>query len=140
MPHDRGMRARLVVIVCFPGVQPLDVVGPHEVFVGASRLLETGGRPGPGYQVDLAAKHGLRQLGAFPRDVENVDRLVRFGIDQHHIDAALGGGKGVGQIEQKTRPILEKVSGMEITKLTHAWVLDPIGASAARLSSAEPGV
>ena len=31
---------------------------------------------------------------------------------------------------QKTRPILEKVSGMEITKLTHAWVLDPIGASA----------
>ena len=44
-----------MVIVCFPGVQPLDVVGPHEVFVGATRLLEAGGKRAPGYRVDLAA-------------------------------------------------------------------------------------
>ncbi|WP_119185059.1 GlxA family transcriptional regulator [Mycobacterium decipiens] len=34
--------ARKVVLVGFPGVQPLDVVGPYEVFTGAS-LLTSGG-------------------------------------------------------------------------------------------------
>jgi len=33
--HDARMAAvRRVVIVCFAGVQPLDVTGPHEVFAG----------------------------------------------------------------------------------------------------------
>ncbi len=44
--------ARKVVIVGFPGVQPLDVVGPYEVFTGAS-LLTRGG-----YDVVLAAIDG----------------------------------------------------------------------------------
>lgn len=48
------MRKRLVVIVCFPGVQPLDVVGPHEVFAGATTLLDAAGRPG-GYHLELVA-------------------------------------------------------------------------------------
>jgi transcriptional regulator GlxA family with amidase domain len=37
-----------VAIVVFPGVQPLDAVGPHEVFAGANRL-------GGDYDVDLVA-------------------------------------------------------------------------------------
>jgi transcriptional regulator GlxA family with amidase domain len=44
--------ARKVVIVGFPGVQALDVVGPHEVFSGAS-LLTRGG-----YEVVLASIDG----------------------------------------------------------------------------------
>jgi transcriptional regulator GlxA family with amidase domain len=44
--------ARKVVIVGFPGVQALDVVGPHEVFTSASLL--TGG----GYDVAMAAAGG----------------------------------------------------------------------------------
>ncbi|ETB31835.1 hypothetical protein N602_31035 [Mycobacterium avium subsp. hominissuis 10-5606] len=43
---------RQVVIAGFPGVQALDVVGPHDVFSGASLL--TGG----GYQVVLASVDG----------------------------------------------------------------------------------
>ncbi|OBH78611.1 transcriptional regulator, partial [Mycobacterium scrofulaceum] len=43
---------RKVVIAGFPGVQALDVVGPHEVFTGASLL--TGG----GYDVALASIDG----------------------------------------------------------------------------------
>lgn len=43
---------RKVVIAGFPGVQALDVVGPHEVFTGASLL--TGG----GYDVVLASLDG----------------------------------------------------------------------------------
>ena len=44
--------ARKVVIVGFPGVQALDVVGPHDVFTGASLL--TGG----GYDVVMASVDG----------------------------------------------------------------------------------
>jgi transcriptional regulator GlxA family with amidase domain len=44
--------ARKVVIVGFPGVQALDVVGPHEVFSGASLLTEGG------YDVVMASIDG----------------------------------------------------------------------------------
>ena len=44
--------ARKVVVVGFPGVQALDVVGPHEVFSGAS-LLTRGG-----YEVAMASIDG----------------------------------------------------------------------------------
>jgi transcriptional regulator GlxA family with amidase domain len=44
--------ARKVVIVGFPGVQALDVVGPHDVFTGAS-LLTSGG-----YDVVVASADG----------------------------------------------------------------------------------
>jgi transcriptional regulator GlxA family with amidase domain len=44
--------ARKVVIVGFPGVQALDVVGPHDVFIGAS-LLTNGG-----YDVVVASIDG----------------------------------------------------------------------------------
>jgi transcriptional regulator GlxA family with amidase domain len=44
--------ARKVVIVGFPGVQALDVVGPHDVFTSASLLTEGG------YDVVMAAADG----------------------------------------------------------------------------------
>lgn len=52
-----------IVIACYPGIQPLDVVGPHEVFAGANELLAhraDGGESGPvgsaeRYEVSIAA-------------------------------------------------------------------------------------
>ena len=49
------MRERRVVIVAFAGVQPLDAVGPFEVFAGATRAA---GRPGRSGRV-----RGRRRLG-----------------------------------------------------------------------------
>ena len=43
---------RKVVIVGFPGVQALDVVGPHEVFSGASLLTDGG------YEIVMASAGG----------------------------------------------------------------------------------
>jgi transcriptional regulator GlxA family with amidase domain len=43
-----------VVIPVFDGVQPLDVVGPYEVFAGAARLAP----PGGGYEVRLVGAGG----------------------------------------------------------------------------------
>ena len=51
------MRERHVVIVAFDGVQPLDAVGPHEVFAGASRAAAAADRAG-GYRVTLASAGG----------------------------------------------------------------------------------
>jgi transcriptional regulator GlxA family with amidase domain len=51
------MRDRRVVIVAFDGVQPLDAVGPHEVFAGATRAAAAQGRPG-GYEVAVASVRG----------------------------------------------------------------------------------
>jgi transcriptional regulator GlxA family with amidase domain len=53
------MSKRHVLIAAFPGVQSLDVVGPYETFVGATRVSEMLGRPGGhGYQVTLASSDG----------------------------------------------------------------------------------
>ena len=40
------MSERHVVVVAFPGVQPLDAVGPIEVFAGATRAARALGRDG----------------------------------------------------------------------------------------------
>jgi transcriptional regulator GlxA family with amidase domain len=51
------MRERHVVIAVFPGVQPLDAVGPFEVFAGATRVAASLGRS-RGYRVTLASTDG----------------------------------------------------------------------------------
>ncbi len=81
------MRERHVVIVAFEGVQPLDAVGPHEVFAGARRAAASLGKAG-GYRVTLAstgggtvrAESGL-VLGTetLPGDDDRIDTLVLAG-------------------------------------------------------------
>jgi transcriptional regulator GlxA family with amidase domain len=89
--------ARKVVIVGFPGVQALDVVGPHEVFSGAS-LLTRGG-----YDVVLASIDGqpvntLTGLAfastPLPDPTDPVDTVVLSGgggVDAARSDAELVG-------------------------------------------------
>ena len=79
------MRERHIVIVAYDGVQPLDVVGPHEVFVGAGQAAAARGLVA-GYRVTLAsagwggpvtAESGL-VLGTapWPGSDEQIDTLV----------------------------------------------------------------
>jgi len=49
---------RSVVIVGFEGVQALDLVGPFEVFTGATVCLAALGRPHDGYDVTIASLDG----------------------------------------------------------------------------------
>jgi transcriptional regulator GlxA family with amidase domain len=51
------MRERHVVIVAFDRLQPLDAVGPHEVFAGATRAARSLGKTG-GYRLTLASVDG----------------------------------------------------------------------------------
>jgi len=45
---------RVVALVAFDGVQPLDLVGPHEVFAGANQYMERAGGEAP-YRVAVVA-------------------------------------------------------------------------------------
>jgi transcriptional regulator GlxA family with amidase domain len=81
------MRERRVVIVVFEGLQPIDAVGPHEVFCGASRSAAVAGRD-LRYRVTVASRTGtaLRAesgllLGTvpLPDPSEPIDTLVIAG-------------------------------------------------------------
>ncbi len=49
---------RSVIVIGFPGIQALDVVGPSEVFSSASLKLLGDGRDGEGYDVTVASAGG----------------------------------------------------------------------------------
>lgn len=78
---------RRIVIVAYPGVQALDVTGPYEVFVSASRLTTAEGTNGmpPAYSVELVSPDGTMVetesglcLGTrpLPRSAGDIDTLV----------------------------------------------------------------
>lgn len=77
--------ARSVVILGFPGVQALDLVGPHDVFTGAAMLTEGG------YRVTVASRDGL------PVTTNTSLAFVAEAMpDPHDIDTlVLPGGAGV---------------------------------------------
>ncbi|HEY4333207.1 MAG TPA: helix-turn-helix domain-containing protein [Ilumatobacteraceae bacterium] len=52
---------RRIVITCYPGVQPLDVAGPHEVFAGANEVLD--------HQASAASRYVLQVCAATPGTV-----------------------------------------------------------------------
>ena len=56
-----AVMTRRIVIVAYPGVQALDVVGPLEVFVSASRVVTAEGTNGvaPAYLVQLVSPDGI---------------------------------------------------------------------------------
>ena len=83
------MRARHVVVIAYPGVQPLDVVGPIEVFAGASREARASGRDG-GYRITLASAGGQTVWSGsgvglatvpLPDAAESIDTLLLAGGD-----------------------------------------------------------
>ena len=76
--------ARRIVIIAFPGVQPLDVVGPHEVFAGANQVCAAAGSPLP-YDVAVYSTDGapvVTESGlqfattALPSATRRLDTLV----------------------------------------------------------------
>jgi transcriptional regulator GlxA family with amidase domain len=79
--------SRRVVIVAYPGLQSLDVVGPFEVFVGATRAFTADGTNGeaPPYTVELVSAGGgmvesesglSLGTGPLPTPIGQIDTLV----------------------------------------------------------------
>ncbi|HZU79321.1 MAG TPA: helix-turn-helix domain-containing protein [Acidimicrobiales bacterium] len=94
------MEPRQVLIVAFPDLQSLDVVGPLEVFAGADRAAETAGLEA-GYRPTVASLHGGSVVTSsglelatsrLPRRATGVDTLLLpggTGVRQARHDAAL---------------------------------------------------
>ena len=55
---DLVVARRSVVIVAFDGMQPLDAIGPHEVFAGATAVLASRNRKAAGYDLTLVSERG----------------------------------------------------------------------------------
>ncbi|MGZ4792900.1 MAG: GlxA family transcriptional regulator [Ilumatobacteraceae bacterium] len=55
---DHRVSRRSVIIVAFDGMQPLDAIGPHEVFAGATAVLASKNRRTAGYDLALVSQHG----------------------------------------------------------------------------------
>src|SRR3979411_885072 len=58
MVANTGFVTRSVLILGYPGVQALDLVGPSEVFTGATLCVKGMGRTGEGYDVSTWAQNG----------------------------------------------------------------------------------
>ncbi len=85
---------RRVVIVIFPGVQPLDVIGPAEVFHTAARIDP------PGYAVEVvAAKPGPVRSSTVGLTVDRTIAACRGPIDT----LVVAGGGGVSAAAQDPR-------------------------------------
>src|SRR3984885_6280598 len=97
---NTGRMTRKVLIVGFPGVQALDLVGPFDVFAGASLALAAQGKEA--YQPDLASLDGQPVAtgtgltfgtARLPDPPEPVDTLVLpggQGTRPHRRDPRLG--------------------------------------------------
>jgi transcriptional regulator GlxA family with amidase domain len=102
------MPARHVVIVAFGDIQPLDVVGPHEVFSVATRVQAAQGRAG-GYRLTVASVDGgpVRsesglELGTIPLPdpAERIDTLILPG----------GGGSEAASTNEPLRTWIQAVA------------------------------
>jgi transcriptional regulator GlxA family with amidase domain len=85
--------ARRVVILAFPGVQPLDVVGPAEVFAGADALAGGGA-----YSVEVVAKEAgpiMGRSGGYGIAPKGTTAGCRGPIDT----LLVAGGVGVAEAE-----------------------------------------
>ena len=89
---------RRIVILAFPGVQPLDVVGPAEVFAGADALAGEGKytvevvATDPGPIATRSGAYGLAPKTTIARCRGPIDTLIvagGFGVERAQDDAAL---------------------------------------------------
>ncbi len=81
---------RSVVIVAFDGMQPLDAIGPHEVFAGATAVLAARKKPAAGYHLTIVSRlgtpitteSGLQIVTApLPQGRQKIDTLLIPGGD-----------------------------------------------------------
>jgi transcriptional regulator GlxA family with amidase domain len=87
-------KPRRIVILAFPGVQPLDVIGPSEVFAGADALAGGGA-----YEVEVAAK-GRDPIAVRGGGYSLLPKLTTAGCRGPIDTLVVAGGVGVRAAEQ----------------------------------------
>jgi transcriptional regulator GlxA family with amidase domain len=104
---DHSVTRRSVIIVAFDGMQPLDAIGPHEVFAGATAVLSAGSRTAVGYRLSIVSTLGT------PITSESGLQLVTAPLPsgRHKIDTLLiPGGEG-SQAARFDEPLVSWIRG-----------------------------
>jgi transcriptional regulator GlxA family with amidase domain len=89
-------RVRRVVMVAFPNVQALDVVGPIDVFMGANHVLDTlGDTRAPRYTIEIVAASAgpVRATSGLQLLADRTFREIRGSVDT----LLVAGGQGTHQ-------------------------------------------
>lgn len=146
---------RTVVVVGYDGVQGIDLVGPFDVFTGATAYLAGSGRPGAGYDVSVVSVDarpvatgpgtGL-QIAAQPLPAPDavIDTVVLpggFGVDRARADTTLV--QWIRDVSTRARRVVTVCSGAFLA--AEAGLLDGCRATthwseAARLAAEFPAV
>uniref|UniRef100_UPI00083043F9 GlxA family transcriptional regulator n=1 Tax=Aldersonia kunmingensis TaxID=408066 RepID=UPI00083043F9 len=112
---------RSVLIFGYPGVQALDLVGPFEVFTGATMYLASRGRVDEGYSVRIVTRDGepattgtglALVAHSFPDPREPIDTLVLpggFGVEEARRDADTIGWIQIAS--ERTRRVVSVCTG-----------------------------
>jgi transcriptional regulator GlxA family with amidase domain len=122
--------ARHVVMVCFPGMELLDVAGPANVFAVADRLLRSEGQDG--YRVELVAQTAgpLATAGGVELVAKRAISSVRGGVDTIMVgggllptlEAARGILPALARISRRARRVAAVCTGAFL--LAEAKLLD----------------
>jgi transcriptional regulator GlxA family with amidase domain len=128
------MHERRVVLLVFPGFQPLDLTGPHEVFAGAAARARRTGSPSTAYRVDVVAAtagvvrsesglgavadHGIADVP--PASVDTLVVAGGWGIEDARRDAELVAW--VRAVGRRARRVASVCSGAFL--LAEAGLLD----------------
>jgi transcriptional regulator GlxA family with amidase domain len=94
---------RRVVIVAFADLQPLDVVGPHEVFAVASQSLVQRRSPRAGYTLEIAAPRTGRLTGEGGLSLYAGTALARLAAGRPLDTLIVAGGLGARHAARQPR-------------------------------------
>lgn len=88
--HDGHMAPHHVVFVAYPGLQGLDLVGPLEVFAGATKVLADAAAHTPGYETTVVSATGGAVDTESHLSINTVDAGAVDGLDTLVIPGGLG--------------------------------------------------
>jgi len=125
---------RRIVIVAYPGVQALDIVGPHEVFAGATALVAASGGTTPAYDVSVVGPEpgAVRSESGLQVVAEAIDRTRP--VDTLLVPGGNGAHRHARQDHELVATIAELAAGSRrvVSVCSGAFLLAAAGLLAGR--------
>lgn len=123
---------RRIVIPLYPGLQPLDVVGPREVFCGANEWMDRRSVPGERYEIVMVSVGGVPVRSESNMMVVPDRSVVDLDRDDASIDTVIVPGGMTSRIPGVADAIVDWLRSVECRRLTSVCTGTFLLASAGR--------